>query len=65
MSSMFYNYIYLDLRKPGRFMMPTGETAGINNLSLFCRIHRLSRGHMGEVMNGSRMQYKGFRKADF
>lgn len=46
-------------------LSPTGEKVEFNNLSLFCRTHNLHKGHIGDLINGSRHtnSVKGWKRA--
>ena len=50
------------LHKGGTVVSPTGEVVHYNVLSHFCQEHRLSVGHVSEMMNGKRHTVKGWKK---
>jgi len=52
-----------NLHKGGSVISPTGEIVHFNAIAHFCKEHKLSFGHVSEMMNGKRRSVKGWRKA--
>ena len=44
-----------------KLLSPAGEIVEFNNLSDFCLLNDLDKGHISKVVNGSRKSHKGWR----